>query len=208
MPVKTILGKKVGMTQIFDETGQVVPVTVIAAGPCVVTQIKSVENDGYSAAQIGFEDVKVQRLSRPEQGHFAKADVRPLRHLREVSIQEGQSVAVGQEIKADVFAVGEKVQITGTSKGKGFAGVVKRYGFHGGDETHGTMGHRKPQSAGATDPARVFKGTKRPGQMGNERVTQQGLRIVQVDPEKNLLLVKGAIPGANGGLVMITKAHH
>jgi large subunit ribosomal protein L3 len=208
MPLKTILGKKVGMTQIFDETGQVVPVTVIAAGPCVVTQIKSVENDGYSAAQIGFEDVKVQRLSRPEQGHFAKADVRPLRHLREVSIQEGQSVAVGQEIKADVFAVGEKVQITGTSKGKGFAGVVKRYGFHGGDETHGTMGHRKPQSAGATDPARVFKGTKRPGQMGNERVTQQGLRIVRVDPEKNLLLVKGAIPGANGGLVMITKAHY
>jgi large subunit ribosomal protein L3 len=208
MPVKTILGKKVGMTQIFDESGRVVPVTVIAAGPCVVTQIKSVETDGYSAAQIGFEDVKVQRLSRPEQGHLAKADVRPLRHLREVPILEGQSVTVGQEIKADVFAAGDRVQVTGTSKGKGFAGVVKRYGFHGGDETHGTMGHRKPQSAGATDPARVFKGTKRPGQMGNERVTQQGLRIVQVDPEKNLLLVRGAIPGANGGLVMITKAHH
>jgi large subunit ribosomal protein L3 len=207
MPVKAILGKKIGMTQIFDEAGRVVPVTVIAAGPCFITQVKSVDKDGYSAAQLGFQEVKVQRLSRPEQGHLAAAGVQPVRHLREVEIQDGQSVTVGQEIKADVFAVGEKVQISGTSKGKGFAGVMKRHGFHGGEMTHGSMIHRKPMSAGATDPARVFKGTKRPGRMGNERVTQQGLRIVQVDVEKNLLLVRGAVPGANGGLLTIQKAH-
>lgn len=208
MPVKAILGKKIGMTQIFDEAGRVVPVTVIAAGPCMVTQVKSVDKDGYSAAQLGFEEIKVQRLSRPEQGHLASAGVQPVRHLREVGIQDGQSVTVGQEIKADVFAVGEKIQISGTSKGKGFAGVMKRHGFHGGEMTHGSMIHRKPMSAGATDPARVFKGTKRPGRMGNERVTQQGLKVVQVDPERNLLLVKGAVPGANGGLLTIQKAHH
>ena len=207
MPVKAILGKKIGMTQIFDEAGRVVPVTVIAAGPCFVTQVKSVDKDGYSAAQLGFQEVKVQRLSRPEQGHLAAAGVQPVRHLREVEIQDGQSVTVGQEIKADVFAVGEKVQISGTSKGKGFAGVMKRYHFRGGEMTHGSMIHRKPMSAGATDAARVFKGTKRPGRMGNERVTQQGLRIVQVDVEKNLILVRGAVPGANGGLLTIQKAH-
>ena len=208
MSVKAILGKKVGMTQIFDEQGRVVPVTVISAGPCVVTQIKTVDNDGYSAAQIGFDDIKVTRLTRPEQGHLAHAGVAPKRYLREVPIQEGQTVTVGQEIRADVFAPGEKVQISGTSKGKGFAGVVKRYHFHGADMTHGSMIHRKPQSSGATDAARTFKGTKKPGQMGNERVTQQGLRVVRVDRDRNLLLVKGAIPGANGGLVMIQKAHH
>lgn len=207
MPVKAILGKKIGMTQIFDEAGRVVPVTVIAAGPCFITQVKSVDKDGYSAAQLGFLEVKVQRLSRPEQGHLAAAGVQPVRHLREVEIQDGQSVTVGQEIRADVFAVGEKVQISGTSKGKGFAGVMKRYHFRGGEMTHGSMIHRKPMSAGATDPARVFKGTKRPGRMGNERVTQQGLRIVQVDVEKNLILVRGAVPGANGGLLTIQKAH-
>jgi len=208
MSVQGILGKKIGMTQIFDEGGRVVPVTVIAAGPCVVTQIKSLETDGYSAAQIGFEDVKDSRLTRPEQGHLAAAGVRPKRFLREVPIQEGASVTVGQELHADVFAVGEKIQITGTSRGKGFAGVMKRHGFHGGEMTHGSMIHRKPMSAGATDPARVFKGTKRPGRMGNERVTQQGLRVVQVDMERNLLLVRGAVPGANGGLVLISKSHH
>jgi len=208
MAVKAILGKKIGMTQIFDNEGRVVPVTVLACGPCIVTQVKTVDKDGYSAAQLGFEDIKETRLTRPEQGHLAKAGVRPKRYLREVEIQEGQSVTVGQEIKADVFAEGEKVQIAGTSKGKGFAGVMKRHGFHGGEMTHGSMTHRKPQSAGATDPARVFKGTKRPGQMGNERVTQQGLKIVQVDLDRNLLLIKGAVPGANGGLVLVQKSHH
>ena len=207
MSVQGILGKKVGMTQIFDEQGRVVPVTVLSVPPCVVTQIKTVDKDGYSAAQLGFEDVKDSRLTRPEQGHLAAAGVRPKRHLREFGIQEGQSVAVGQEIKADVFAVGDRVQISGTSKGKGFAGVVKRYHFHGADMTHGSMIHRKPQSGGATDAARTFKGSRRPGRMGNERVTQQGLRVVQVDLDRNLLLVRGAVPGANGGLVMIQKAH-
>jgi large subunit ribosomal protein L3 len=208
MSVKSILGKKVGMTQIFDEQGRVVPVTVLSVSPCVVTQVKTVENDGYAAAQIGFEDVHERRLTRPQQGHLASAGVRPKRYLREVEIQDGQSVSLGQEIKADVFAVGEKVQISGTSKGKGFAGVVKRFHFHGADMTHGSMIHRKPQSGGATDAARTFKGTRKPGRMGNERVTQQGLKVVQVDLDRNLLLIKGAVPGANGGLVMIQKAHH
>jgi large subunit ribosomal protein L3 len=208
MPIKGILGKKVGMTQIFDEQGRVVPVTVLSVSPCVVTQVKTVDKDGYSAAQVGFEDIHERRLTRPEQGHLAHAGVRPKRYLREVPIQEGQSVSVGQEIRADVFAPGEKVQISGTSKGKGFAGVVKRHHFHGADMTHGSMIHRKPQSSGATDAARTFKGTKKPGRMGGERVTQQGLRVVQVDLGRNLLLVKGAVPGANGGLVMIQKAHH
>ena len=208
MPVQGILGKKVGMTQVFDEGGRVVPVTVIAAGPCVVTQVKTVDNDGYSAVQLGFEDVKDSRLTRPEQGHLAHAGVRPKRYLREVPIQDGESVTVGQELKADVFAVGEKVQISGTSKGKGFAGVVKRFHFHGANMTHGSMIHRKPQSGGATDAARTFKGTRKPGRMGGDRVTQQGLRVVQVDTERNLLLVRGAVPGANGGLLLISKAHH
>jgi large subunit ribosomal protein L3 len=207
MSVQAILARKVGMTQIFDDQGRVVPVTVLSAGPCVVTQIKTVDKDGYSAAQIGFEDVPVRKLTRPEQGHLAHAGVQPKRVLREVEIQEGQSVTVGQELRADVFAVGEKVQIAGTSKGKGFAGVVKRYHFHGADMTHGSMIHRKPQSSGATDAARTFKGTKKPGRMGGERVTQPGLRIVRVDADKNLLLVQGAVPGANGGLVIVQKAH-
>ena len=205
--VTGLLGKKVGMTQIFDAEGRVVPVTVISVEPNVVSQVKTVDNDGYSAAQLAFFDVKVNRLTRPEQGHLASAGVQPKKFLREFDIQDGQTVSVGDEIKADLFEVGEKVQIAGTSKGKGFAGVMKRYNFRGGEMTHGSMIHRKPMSAGATDAARVFKGTKRPGHMGNERVTQQGLRIVQVDLDRNLLLIKGAVPGANGGLLLIQKAH-
>ena len=207
MSVRALLAKKVGMTQIFDADGRVVPVTVLSVQPNVVSQVKSVDNDGYSAAQIAFEDVKVQKLTRPQQGHLAAAGVQPKRYLREVQIQAGTTVAVGDEVKADLFAVGEKVQIQGTSKGKGFAGVVKRFHFHGGDMTHGSMIHRKPQSGGATDAARTFKGTRKPGRMGNETVTQQGLRIVQVDIERNILLVRGAVPGANGGLVMVSKPH-
>ncbi|MES2462421.1 MAG: 50S ribosomal protein L3 [Armatimonadota bacterium] len=207
MSVKGILGKKVGMTQIFDENGRVVPVTVLSVTPNVVTQVKTLEKDGYSAAQLGFEDVKVEKLTRPQQGHLYHAGIQPKRFLREIDLQDGATVAVGDEFKADLFEVGEKVQIAGTSKGKGFAGVMKRYNFRGGEMTHGSMIHRKPMSAGATDAARVFKGTKRPGRMGNERVTQQGLKVVQVDTERNLLLVRGAVPGANGGLVLIQKAH-
>ena len=207
MSVKAILGKKVGMTQIFDENGRVVPVTVLAVEPNVVSQIKTVDKDGYSAAQLAFDDINVTKLTRPEQGHLAAAGVQPKRHLREVEIQDGASVTVGQELRADVFEVGERVQISGTSKGKGFAGVVKRFHFHGADMTHGSMIHRKPQSGGATDAARTFTGTRKPGRMGNERVTQQGLRVVQVDLDRNLLLIRGAVPGANGGLVLIQKSH-
>ena len=207
MSVKGVLGKKVGMTQIFDENGRVVPVTVISVEPNVVSQVKTVDSDGYSAAQLAFFEVKVNRLNRPEQGHLAAAGVQPKKFLREFDLQDGQSVAVGDEIGADLFVVGERVQIAGTSKGKGFAGVMKRHGFHGGEMTHGSMIHRKPMSAGATDAARVFKGTKRPGRMGNERVTQQGLRVVRVDTDRNLLLIRGAVPGANGGLLMIQKSH-
>ncbi|MDX1932076.1 MAG: 50S ribosomal protein L3 [Capsulimonadales bacterium] len=205
--VRGILGKKIGMTQIFDAEGKVVPVTVLAVEPNVVSQVKTVDRDGYSAVQLAFEDIAVRKLTRPEQGHLAKAGVQPKRYLREVKIQEGQSPSVGDEIKADIFAVGEKVQVTGTSKGKGFAGVVKRYHFHGADMTHGSMIHRKPQSSGSTDAARTFKGTKKPGHMGHETVTQQGLRVVQVDLERNLLLLRGAVPGPNGGMLIVTKAH-
>ncbi len=206
MSIKGILGKKVGMTQIFNAEGRVVPVTVIAVEPNVVTQVKTVEKDGYSAVQIGFGDVKVQRLTRPEQGHLAAAGIQPKRFLREFDLQDGGSASVGDEFKADLFEEGEKVQIAGTSKGKGFAGAMKRHHFKGGEATHGSTVKRKPQSGGATDAARTFKGSRRPGRMGNERVTQQGLTIVQVDTERNILLVRGAIPGANGGLVYIEKA--
>jgi large subunit ribosomal protein L3 len=200
-----ILGTKLGMTQIFEADGRVTPVTVIEAGPCTVTQVKTVENDGYAGIQIGFGSVKESRLTQPERGHFRKHGVEPQRHLTELRTSEGESVSTGDQFKADIFAVGDKVTVTGVSKGKGFAGVVKRYHFHGADMTHGSMIHRKPQTSGATDPAHTFKGTKKPGHMGNEKVTQMGLKIVRVDPEKNLLLVKGAVPGANGGLVLVRR---
>lgn len=198
-----LLGTKLGMTQIFEADGRVTPVTVIEAGPCVVTQVKTVEKDGYSSIQIGFGTAKESRLTKPELGHFTKHGVQPARHLTEIRLAEGETHNTGDEFKADTFAVGDKISVTGISKGKGFAGVVKRFHFHGGDMTHGSMIHRKPQTSGATDPAHVFKGTRKPGHMGAERVTQQGLRIVRVDTDKNLLLVKGAVPGANGGLVLV-----
>ncbi|MBV9851910.1 MAG: 50S ribosomal protein L3 [Armatimonadetes bacterium] len=201
-----ILGKKLGMTQIFNEDGKVTPVTVIAAGPCVVTQLKTVAKDGYSAAQIGFEDVKEHRLTSPLKGHFTAHGVRPKRTLREIPVDEGETLAEGAEIRADIFAVGDKVAVTGISKGKGFAGVVKRYRWHGHNATHGaSTSHRKPASGGATDAARTFKGSGKPGHMGAVQVTQQGLRVARVDADKNLLLVRGAVPGANGGLVLIKK---
>lgn len=200
-----ILGTKLGMTQIFEADGRVTPVTVIQAGPCVVTQVKTVENDGYAGIQIGFGVAKDSRLTQPERGHFRKGGVEPLRHLTEIKPSDGESLSPGDQFKADIFNVGEKVSVTGVSKGKGFAGVVKRYHFHGADMTHGSMIHRKPQTSGATDPAHTFKGTKKPGHMGAEKVTQLGLKVVRVDPEKNLLLIKGAVPGANGGLVLVKR---
>ena len=203
---KAILGRKLGMTQIFEEGGRVTPVTVIAAGPCTVTQLKTIDRDGYSAAQIGFGDVKEHRLTSPLRGHFAAHAVKPHRVLREVIIEEGEIVAEGDELRADIFTVGEKVSVTGISKGKGFAGVVKRYRWHGHNRSHGaSVSHRKPGSGGATDAARTFKGHGGPGQMGNAQITQQGLKVAQIDVDKNLILIKGAVPGANGGLVLIKK---
>lgn len=209
MAVRGLLGKKVGMTQIFDAEGKVVPVTVLLVEPNVISQVRTTEKDGYSAAQLAFQDVNVKRLTRPEQGHLAAAGVQPKKHLREFDIQTGTTVEVGQVITAaDVFAEGERIQIAGTSKGKGFAGVVKRYHFRGQEASHGSsLNGRKPMSSGATDAARVFKGTRKPGRMGDERVTQQGLKLVQIDGDRNLVLIKGAIPGANGGLVALEKMH-
>ncbi len=204
--VKSILGKKVGMTQIFDDRGRAVPVTVVEAGPCVVTQKKTTERDGYEAVQVGYGDIKQAKLNKPEQGHLAKHSLPPKRHLREVRMAGAAEMEVGAEINVDVFNAGDLVDVTGTSKGKGFAGVVKRYHWHGGDMTHGSMIHRKPQSAGATDAARIFKNTGRPGHMGHERVTIKRLRIVRTIPERNVILIRGAIPGPNGGMITIREA--
>ncbi len=200
-----ILGRKLGMTQVFDESGEMVPVTVIEAGPCIVTQIKTIEKDGYEGVQVAFGDVKESRVNKPLKGHFAKAEVAPKRYVREIPVDGLDDVAVGQEIRADIFETGDIVKVTGVSKGKGFAGAVKRYHFHGANMTHGSMIHRKPQSGGATDAARTFKGVKRPGHMGNETVTQRGLTVYRVDPFRNLILIEGSVPGANGGLVMIAR---
>jgi large subunit ribosomal protein L3 len=214
--VKSILGKKVGMTQIFDASGRVVPVTVIEAGPCVVTQKKTKEKDGYEAVQVGYGDIKESRLNQPERGHLGlyasprhpggKTKLSAKRHLREVRMAGAAEMAVGDEIHVDVFSEGDLVDVTGTSKGKGFAGVVKRYHWHGADMTHGSMIHRKPQSAGATDAARIFKNVGRPGHMGHERVTVKRLQVVRVDRERNMIAVRGAIPGPNGGLVTVREA--
>lgn len=215
--VKSILGRKIGMTQIFDEAGRVVPVTVVEAGPCIVTQKKTVETDGYEAVQVGYGEAKPavprgakgrhrRALNLPEHGHLAKNDLPPLRHLREFRMAGTAEMSVGDEIRVDVFAAGDMVDVTGTSKGKGFQGVVKRYHWHGGDMTHGSMIHRKPQSAGATDAARIFKNVGRPGHMGHERVTVKRLRVVRVDPERNVLLIRGALPGPNGTLLTIREA--
>jgi large subunit ribosomal protein L3 len=204
--IKSIMGRKVGMTQIFDEGGRVIPVTVIEAGPCVVTQKKTTEKDGYEAVQVGYRDIKESRLNKPDRGHLAKHKLPAKRYLREVRMEGVGEMEVGAEIKADVFEAGDLVDVTGTSKGKGFAGVVKRYHWHGADMTHGSMIHRKPQSAGATDAARIFKNTGRPGHMGHERDTVKRLRVVRVDVERNMILIRGAVPGPNGGLVTIREA--
>lgn len=200
---KAILGTKLGMTQVFDENGRAVPVTVIEAGPCIVVQKKTVENDGYNAIQVGFGETKEQDLNKPEKGHFAKGKVKPLRYLKEFRLEDAGSYSVGQEIKADIFAAGEWVDVVGISKGKGFAGGIKRHGFHRGPMKHGSKYHRRPGSLGAKGPARVFLGRKMPGRLGGEQVTVQKLLVVKVDPGRNLLLVRGAIPGPKKSLVTI-----
>lgn len=200
---KGILGKKVGMTQIFTDTGEAIPVTVIEAGPCVVVQKKTPEVDGYSAIQIGYGEKRERLFNKPLKGHFARANVKPTRFLREIRVEDVDSYEIGQEIKADIFAVGDRVDVTGISKGKGFAGGIKRHGFHRGPMSHGSKYHRRPGAAAAKGPGRVFKGRKMPGHLGGERVTVQNLEVVKVDAEKNLLAVKGAVPGPRGGLVLI-----
>ena len=202
---KGIIGKKIGMTQIFDEAGKVVPVTVIEAGPCVVVQKKTVENDGYAALQLGYGDVKVQRVNKPMKGHFDKADVACKKELKEFRLADCDALNVGDIIKADTFAVGDAIDVVGTSKGKGFAGAIKRHNQHRLKETHGTGPvHRQAGSMGAcSSPSRIYKGKGMAGHMGAEQVTVQNLEIVKIDTENNLIAIKGAIPGPKGGIVYI-----
>lgn len=202
---KAIIAKKLGMTQLFDETGKCVPVTVVEAGPCVVSQKKTVETDGYEAIQVGFGDMKANKVNKPMKGHFAKGDVAPKKVLREFRLSDISAYNVGDIIKADVFAEGDKVDVVGTSKGKGTAGVIKRWNFSRLKETHGTGPvHRHPGSLGAcSSPSRVFKGKKLAGHLGSERVTVQNLAIVKVDSENNIIAIKGAIPGPKGGIITI-----
>ena len=201
--IKAILGTKAGMTQIFDEGGKAIPVTVVEAGPCVVIHKKTVENDGYNAIQVGFGAVKAQDLNKPEKGRFDKAQLNPMRYVKELRVEDPGTYKIGQEIKADVFSSGEWVDVSGLSKGKGFAGGIKRHGMHRGPMKHGSKYHRRPGSLGAKGPARVFLGRKMPGRLGGEKVTVQKLLVVRVDPERNLLLIRGAIPGPKKGLVTI-----
>ena len=204
---KAILATKVGMTQIFNEDGVLVPVTVLQAGPCVVTQVKTVENDGYSAVQVGFGDIREKLVNKPKKGHFAKAGVTAKRFLKEFRLEDAESYTLGQEIKADVFAAGDKVDATAKSKGKGFQGAIKRHGQSRGPMAHGSKYHRHAGSNGsATTPGRVFKGKHMPGHMGAVRVTVQNLEVVSVDAEKNLILVKGAVPGPKKSLVMLKES--
>ena len=201
---KAIVGKKLGMTQLFDANGNVSPVTVIEAGPCVIAQKKTVENDGYEAVQFGYGDLKASKVNKPMKGHFAKGDVAPKKVLREFRFDDMSAMNVGDIIKADVFAEGDAVDVRGTSKGKGYAGVVKRWNFSRLKESHGTGPvHRHGGSLGVIDPARVFKGKKMAGHLGNERVTVQNLSVVKVDAENNIIAVKGAVPGPKGGIVIL-----
>ena len=204
---KGIIGRKIGMTQIFDEKGNVIPVTVIEAGPCVVAQVKTIETDGYNAVQLGFGDVKDKHINKPEAGHFAKAKLVNKKHLREFKLENVENYKVGDEIKADVFEAGEKIDVQGITKGKGFQGVIKRHGQHRGPMGHGSMYHRRPGSMGSTStPGRVFKGKKLPGHMGRNTVTIQNLDVVKVDMDKNVILVKGSVPGAKGSILKVKSA--
>ena len=204
--MKAIIGKKVGMTQIFDEKGYVIPVTVIEAGPCLVAQVKSEETDGYNAVQLGFGEVKDKHINKPEKGHFEKSKLSAKKHLREFRANS-IDVKVGDEVKADVFEAGDKIDVQGTSKGKGFQGVIKRHGQHRGPMGHGSMYHRRPGSMGPTStPGRVFKGKKLPGHMGRVTITIQNLDVVRVDMDKNVILLKGSVPGAKGSILKIKSA--
>ena len=201
---KAIIGKKIGMTQIFGEKGEVIPVTVIEAGPCTVVQVKTTETDGYNAVKLGFGEVNKRRLTKPQEGQFKKLKLEPKKHLREFRVDDVAAYAVGNEVKVDTFATGDMVDIQGTSKGKGFQGVIKRHGQHRGPMGHGSMYHRRPGSMGSTStPGRVFKGKKLPGHMGHKTVTIQNLEVVRVDLDKNVILVKGSIPGAKNSIVKI-----
>ena len=206
--IEGILGKKIGMTQLFQEDGRMVPVTVLEAGPCVVTQLRTIEVDGYEAAQVGFVDANsAKRANKPQRGHHDKAGVPPTRLRREFRLAEGSELKSGDALSVEIFEGVELVDIIGTSKGKGFQGVMKRHGFGGGKATHGSHHHRGPGSIGQSAwPSRVMKGMRGPGQMGNKRITQKNLRVVRIDTERNLLIVRGAVPGANGSHVMIRKS--
>ena len=204
---KGIIGKKIGMTQIFDANGNVIPVTVIEAGPCTVAQVKTVETDGYNAIQLGFVDVAEKKLNKAEAGHFAKAGVSCKKHLKEFRLDDISGFNTGDTVTADIFAAGEKVDVTGVTKGHGFTGTVKRWNNHILRMTHGTGPiHRQPGSMGVIDPAHIFKNKKMPGQYGNEQVTVLNLTIAKIDAEKNIIAVKGAVPGARGGIVFIRNA--
>ncbi|HHX27331.1 MAG: 50S ribosomal protein L3 [Firmicutes bacterium] len=203
---KGILGKKLGMTQVFTDEGHTIPVTVIEAGPCVVVQKKTVDKDGYSAIQLGYGDIRERLVNKPEMGHFKRSKVSPKRYLREIRASEDLPHEVGSEIKVDVFQEGDRVDVVGTSIGKGFAGGIKRWNFRRGPMSHGSMYHRRPGSLGATGLARVLKGRKLPGRLGGERVTIQNLEVVRVDPERNLMLVEGSVPGRRGSLLIIKEA--
>ena len=204
---KGIIGKKIGMTQIFDEKGNVLPVTVIEATPNVVAQVKTVETDGYNSIQLGYGEVKDKHINKPEKGHFAKAGLTAKKHLREFRVEDVENYKVGDEVKADIFEAGEKIDVQGTTKGKGFQGVIKRHGQHRGPMGHGSMYHRRPGSMGSTStPGRVFKGKKLPGHMGRVTVTIQNLDVVRVDMDKNVILVKGSVPGAKGAILKIKSA--
>ena len=206
--VKGILGEKLGMTQVWDDANRVVPVTVVKAGPCVVTQVRTPEVDGYDAVQIAFGAIDPRKVSKPVTGHFEKAGVTPRRHLVEIRTEDASTYTLGQEVTAEVFAAGQPVDVSGTTKGKGFAGVMKRHGFSGVSASHGAhRNHRKPGSIGAcATPGRVFKGVRMAGRMGGERQTTQGLTVHSVDAEKGLILIKGAVPGPKGGLVLVRTA--
>lgn len=201
---KALIGRKIGMTQIFDEKGSIIPVTAIEVGPCTVVQIKTVEQDGYQAVKLGFGEVKEKKLTKPQLGQFKKNKIEPKRYLREFRLDSIEGLKVGDELKADVFEVGDKVDIQGTSKGKGFQGVIKRHGQHRGPMGHGSMYHRRPGSMGSTStPGRVYPGKKLPGHMGVETVTIQNLEVVKVDLDKNVILVKGSVPGAKKSILKI-----
>jgi len=204
--LKTIMGTKIGMTQVFDENGKAIPVTIVHAEPNVVLQKKKVATDGYNAIQVGFMTLREKLVNKPKMGIFTRAKLKPCRHIREFSVNNVDDYEIGTEIKADIFTADEVVDVVGTSKGKGFAGAVKRHNMARGSMGHGSKYHRRPGSLGAMGPARVFKGRKMPGHLGAERVTIQGLKIVKIYPDKNLILIKGAIPGPRKGLVLIKKS--